>query len=142
MEKIKRLSWVLGLSMVAVSLTVSPAKADGSYSDITGTNIWNNTAPIFEGSEGGIDPDLVARVERLNEESAAAFQACNAAIAQVEQQLPPSGPRRFARQPQPGQSPGVPVACQRLNELRVEVENVRLELQELAGTVQSGYATW
>ncbi|MEC4983678.1 MAG: hypothetical protein SAJ37_14960 [Oscillatoria sp. PMC 1068.18] len=138
----KRISWVLGLAMVGVGLTVDPAKADGSYSDITGTNIWNNTVPRFEGSENGIDPDLVARVERLNEESAAAFQACNAAIAQIEQQLPPSGARRFARRANPGQSAGVPVACQRLNELRTEVENVRLELQDLAGTVQSGYATW
>lgn len=120
---------IVPLSMIIAGiLTAMPAQADPSYSDITGTNIWNNTAPIFD-TDGGLDPVLLKRVEQLNQESANAFQACNAAIAQLEQNVPEV--RRYARQPNT-QTLAVPVACQQLEELRQESETLQVTLQDAA----------
>ena len=95
MHRFHSLSWVVGVSIIAMGLSTTPAQADSSYSDITGTNIWNNTAPIFDTDER-LDPALIERVQQLNAESEQAFQACNAAITQAEQNVPTT--RRFARQ--------------------------------------------
>lgn len=113
-------------AMVASILTAMPARADRSYSDITGTNIWNNTAPLFE-TNGGLDPALLERVQQLNQESADAFQTCNAAIAQLEQNA--ADVRRYAREPDTQMLP-VPVACQQLEQLRTEAEALRVTLQD------------
>ncbi len=128
MQKFHSLSWVVSLSVIAIGITTTPVKADSSYSDITGTNIWNNTAPGFE-TDGKLDPALLERVQQLNAESEQAFQACNAAIAQAEQNVPPT--RRFARQPNT-ETVAVPIACQQLEELRTEAESLRVTLEEAA----------
>ncbi|MBE9127757.1 MULTISPECIES: hypothetical protein [unclassified Coleofasciculus] len=126
MNRIKSLSWVVGLSMVAGILTAVPARADRSYSDITGTNIWNNTAPIFE-TDGTLDSALIERVQQLNQESERVYQACNTAIAQLEQNSPTI--RRYSRQPG-NETAAVPVACRQLEELRAEAQTLKLTLDE------------
>lgn len=106
---------VIGLSLLGNGLVAVPALANPpNQSDITGTNIWNSPAPIFE--EGGeLDPAILERAQRLDRElGEAAARCCNTAT--------PRGPRRFARQPR---DPNVACAnpeCERLDELVRETE--------------------
>jgi hypothetical protein len=139
----KYLGWVVGLSIVAGGLTAPSARAESSFSDITGTNIWNNTAPIFDGATP-LDPKLIENITRVNRESQAAFNACNAAIAQAEQNRP-SGPRQFLRDPQPPSNltAQVPTACRQLEQLKTEADNLRRTVQEVERTRgNSAFATW
>lgn len=139
MHTIKSIAWVAGLSIVTAGLIAAPASADRSYSDITGTNIWNNTAPIFE-TDTELDPDLIDRVTRVNRDSEQAFDACNAAIAQAEQNVPRE--RRFARRPAT-ETAGLPVACRQLEELRTEAENLRVTLEEVDRSRSNpAFLTW
>lgn len=137
MHTIKSLSFVFALSIFSGALAAVPANAQ-SYSDITGTNIWNNVAPIFEtGSE--LDAELIENVTRLNRESAAAYTACNEAIAATEQN---PTIRRFARQPST-QTAVVPAACRQLETLRTEVESLRSRLTQAASsTANPALRTW
>jgi hypothetical protein len=135
----KSWGWIVGLSVVAGALAVAPAKAESSYSDITGTNIWNNTAPIFD-NDRKLDPKLIENAARVNRESEAAFNACNAAVERAEQTVPTS--RRFARQPST-QTAEVPAACRQLEQLRAEAENLRRTLQEAErARSSSAFLTW
>ncbi|MCA1991365.1 MAG: hypothetical protein LDL41_04850, partial [Coleofasciculus sp. S288] len=100
---------------------------------------WNNHAPVFE-TDSVLDPELAARVARLNQEGEQAYQACIAAIAQIEQNAPTE--RRFARRPSTATAE-VPVACRQLEELRAEAENLRVTLQDVERSrTSSAYATW
>lgn len=140
MQTIKSIGWVVGLSVVAGGLFAAPTRAESSFSDITGTNIWNNTAPVFE-TEGRIDPDLLSNITRVNQESETAFRACEAAIAQIEQTAPTGG-RRFARRPS-DQTAAVPAACRQLEALRAEADNLRRSVEDI-GRARSGsaFAAW
>lgn len=128
MHTIKSLSWVFALSIVGGALVAVPANAQ-SFSDITGTNIWNNVAPVFE-TDSELDAELIENVTRLNQESAAAYTACNEAIAAAEQN---PTTRRFARQPST-QTAAVPAACNQLETLRTEVESLRSRLTQAASS--------
>ncbi|MBL1177924.1 hypothetical protein [Pantanalinema sp. GBBB05] len=121
------LTWTVGLAIATVSLLATSARADRPYTDITGTNYWNNVAPLYDGVP--IDPDIIARTTQLNQDAETAFAACNDAIAQFEQQNPAVTPRRFARQPLP--APPTPEACVRLEELRTQAETLRATLADL-----------
>ncbi|HEY9638766.1 MAG TPA: hypothetical protein V6D14_35610 [Coleofasciculaceae cyanobacterium] len=139
MRTIKSLGWVVGLSIVVGALSAAPARADKSFSDITGTNIWNNTAPIFD-TDTKLDPKLIENITRVNRDSESAFNACNAAVAQAEQNVPTS--RRFARQPST-QTAEVPTACRQLEQLRTEAENLRRTAQEVERSRgNSAFLTW
>lgn len=136
MHTIKSLSFVFALSIFG-ALAAVPANAQ-SYSDITGTNIWNNVAPIFE-TDSELDAELIENVTRLNRESAAAYTACNEAIAATEQN---PTIRRFARQPST-QTAVVPAACRQLETLRTEVESLRSRLTQAASsTANPALRTW
>jgi hypothetical protein len=63
----------------------------GSFSDISGTNIWNNIPPML-GTDGKFDPNLLESISRVNRESEAAFEACNVALTQIEQSAPDDSP--------------------------------------------------
>src|SRR6476469_9938130 len=97
MQTIKSLGWIVGVSIVALG-NVEPASAGHhrSYSDITGTNIWNNTAHVFEGG-ARLDPALVGNVTRLNQGAQPAFRECDAAFLLT---YPATTERRYSRQPQ------------------------------------------
>lgn len=86
----KWISLVIGTSLLGSGLLALPASAQPApnQSDITGTNVWNNTAPIFENC-GKLNPDTLNNARRLSQElGQAGERCCNAA--------PPAGPRRFA----------------------------------------------
>lgn len=139
MRTVQSFSWIVSFSMLVLGAIATPAQADRSYSDITGTNIWNNTAPIFE-TDGKLDPDLIERINRINRESAAAFDACNTAIAQVEQRV--ETPRRFAREPSTETLP-VPTACRQLEELRGQAESLRRTLEQVEQSrTNPEFLTW
>lgn len=145
MRAIKSIAWVVGLSVVAGGFMVPSAQAQkvqssfGSFSDISGTNIWNNIPPML-GTDGKIDPNLIENINRINRESEAAFNACNAALDQIEQNTPTT--RRFARQPST-QTAEVPVACRQLEQLRAEGENLRAAVEDANRMGSSSqFAAW
>ena len=139
MQFVKSVTWVVGLSLVAGSIAISPAKADHAP-DITGTNIWNNTAPRFGSSGGRIDPGLIDRVTRFNQESEQAYSQCLAAVEAADQA--PGGPRQFLRNPQEVAGE-YPAACQRLNALRSERDRLVSELEGAAGSgTSASFKTW
>lgn len=139
MQRQQRL-WTIGVAWgtaIATLILLPPARADDPRADITGTNIWNNTAPIFK-TDDPLTPELVQRIQQFNRDAETAFRACNDAIATAEASF--SGPRRFARQPvtQP-----VPLACQQLNQLRQEGTALRSEVQRLESRrVNPANLTW
>ncbi|HAZ49769.1 MAG TPA: hypothetical protein DDW76_36920 [Cyanobacteria bacterium UBA11369] len=136
-----RLTLISSLCLGAVVSFATAAKADGSFPDISGTNVWNNTAPIFDRGGSGIDPQLVERARRLNQEADQAFKACDAAVL-AAQQGGTRGPRQFLRNPQSTDAE-FPVACQRLNELRQEAVSLRSQLDAAARAGGSpGFRTW
>lgn len=142
-EKVKslRLTLISSLCLGAVVTFAAPAKADGSFPDISGTNVWNNTAPIFDRGGGGIDPELVERARRLNQEADQAYKACDAAVL-AAQQGGTRGPRQFLRNPE-NTDAEFPVACQRLNELTQEAANLRSQLEAAARSGGSPmFRTW
>lgn len=118
MKKRKWMGWVaIGTSLVSSGLLTDPANAGnpaaGNQSDITGTNIWNNTAPIFRG-DGKLKPEILDQAERLDQQLEEASETCcNAAV--------PTGPRRFARRPsnQVCETPN----CERLSNLVEETKD-------------------
>lgn len=139
MKSMKSIAWVIGLTVVAGGMMSNPVRADQSFSDITGTNIWNNIPPVL-GTNGKLDPKLVENITRVNRDSEAAFEACNAALAQIEQTAPTT--RRFARQPS-NVTAEVPVACRQLEQLRAEAENLRATVEQTERTLsRSDFAAW
>lgn len=145
MKIMKSIGWMISLSVVAGGLMAPSAQAQrvqssfGSFSDITGTNIWNNIPPLLD-SDGIVDPELVRNITRFNEEAETAFNACNAAIAQLEQNFPTT--RRFARQPS-NQMVEVPVACRQLEQLRAQGDNLRVTVERVNRTrSRSQFAAW
>jgi hypothetical protein len=145
MNAMKSIGWVVSLSVVAGGLMATSAQAQkvqssfGSFSDISGTNIWNNIPPIFEGG-AKLDPQLVENITRVNQEGEAAFQACNAALAQIEQNAPAT--RRFSRRPSTVTAE-VPVACRQLEQLRAEADTLRAAVEEAKRLrAYSDRATW
>lgn len=139
MKTMKSIAWVIGLTVVAGGILSNPARADQSFSDITGTNIWNNIPPVL-GTNGKLDPKLIENITRVNRDSEAAFEACNAALAQIEQTAPTT--RRFARQPSTVTAE-VPTACRQLEQLRTEAENLRATVEQTQRTLsRSEFAAW
>jgi len=114
MYRRKWIGWLIGTSLVSSGLSTLPASAvPPNQSDITGTNIWNNTAPIFENG-GELSPEILNNARRLSQElEDASAGCCNASAPVVE-------PRRFARSLGPD--------CQRLDSL---VEETRVFLDDV-----------
>lgn len=115
------MSWLIGTSLVSSGLSILPAHAvPPNQSDITGTNVWNNTAPIFEnGSE--LSPEILNNARRLSQELEDASASCCNASAPVE-------PRRFARRPGNTNEACSSPDCQRLDNL---VEETKVFLDDV-----------
>lgn len=125
MRTVKSLGLIVGLSTIAAMSAVSPARADRFFnSDISGTNVWNSTAPRF-GTASPVDPELIENVTRINRDSPEALRACDEAVTTALQNITV---RRFSRTPQPQE---FPEACQRLESLRGESETLRVRLDQL-----------
>jgi hypothetical protein len=107
MNKRKWLSLALFVSSALLAL---PATAQvTNQSDITGTNVWNNTVPVFR-NNGQLKPEILDNARRLDEQLGdASNRCCNAP--------PPSGPRRFARGMRDPNEVCINPDCQQLNSL-------------------------
>ncbi|HEY9796254.1 MAG TPA: hypothetical protein V6D30_11495 [Leptolyngbyaceae cyanobacterium] len=121
MYRRKWIGWLIGTSLVSSGLSTLPASAvPPNQSDITGTNIWNNTAPIFENG-GELSPEILNNARRLSQELEDASAGCCNASAPVE-------PRRFARRPGNPNEVCLSPDCQRLDSL---VEETRVFLDDV-----------
>jgi hypothetical protein len=125
----KWFTFVFSTAIIGSGLIALPAKADLTQSDITGTNIWNNTAPIFQ-NQGKINPEIVNNARRLSQELDKANKRCCDASAAV-------GPRRFARGSGNTNQECVNTDCQQLssvvqesNTFLNEVNRYQMELQQ------------
>lgn len=108
--------WSIGLSLMGGAAWVAPAIAiPTNQSDITGTNIWNSTAPIFD-SPSGLDTATINRARELSEALERAAAECDRSVAAVADL-----PRRFARGTPP-ETPQVCISreCETLNSLTEE----------------------
>ncbi|MEQ9372991.1 MAG: hypothetical protein RIG63_28815 [Coleofasciculus chthonoplastes F3-SA18-01] len=99
---------VMGTGLIATSTNAQPP----NQSDITGTNIWNNTAPIFD-QDGELDPAILENARRLDQALEDAAEGCCDAVQ-------PEAPRRFAREP--GNPNPACADCLELNRLVEETE--------------------
>ena len=129
MQRKQLMGWLIGTSLVGSGLIAVPASAQvaPNQSDITGTNIWNNTAPIFDGG-GRLDPEILENSRRLSRELEDASALCCNASA-------PTGPRRIVRgAPDPNEI-CIDPNCVRLNSLVDEtktfLEDVNRSREEL-----------
>lgn len=146
MNSRKSISIALGVATLASLSMASSAWAgpgprgdNRSYSNITGTNIWNSTAPIID-DDFPIDPALVAKVNQINTDAAARYQECIDAIVAAEQSVPSGAPRQYLRQ---DPRKPYPQACVDLETLRSEAASLRdqiKEIQEAAAARSAG--TW
>lgn len=142
MQMNKSLVLAAGLALVTSVLGATQANAN-SYSDITGTNIWNNTAPIFD-TDSKLDPNLLESITRVNRDSETALRACNEAIAQIEQNRRPSI-RQFLRDSSNVSvpTPETPTACRQLEQLRTQAESLRRTVQDAErARGNSAFGTW
>ncbi|MEQ8752837.1 MAG: hypothetical protein RID09_04860 [Coleofasciculus sp. G1-WW12-02] len=112
---------LMGSGLIAMSANAQPP----NQSDITGTNIWNNTAPIFD-QDGKLDPAILENARRLDQALEEASERCCDAVAPVR-------PRRFAREP--GNPNPACADCLELNRL---VEETEIFLDEVNRTQVEG----
>ena len=139
--KVKMRLTLISSLCLGTLVIAAPAKADGSFPDISGTNVWNSTAPIFHRGGRGVDPQLIERVRRLNSEADQAYKECDARVL-AAQQGGSRGPRQFLRNPQNADAE-FPAACQRLNELRQEAVSLRSQLEEAGRSGgNAAFRTW
>ncbi len=116
MQTKKWLGLAIASSLVGSGLMALPASAQQApnQSDITGTNIWNNTAPIFR-NDGKLSPEILNNADRLSENLGdAGNRCCNAP--------PPTGPRRFARGSADPNEVCISPDCQQLNSVVEETK--------------------
>jgi hypothetical protein len=125
----KWIGWVIGTSLVSSGLITLPASAQQApnQSDITGGNIFNNPAPIFE-NDGKLDPGIVNNARRLSQELGEASSRCCTASA-------PVGPRRFARSPGNSNQACNSPSCEQLNSLvqetKVFLDDVNRQVEQV-----------
>lgn len=116
MTKIKSIG-VISLSIIGSAMITAPANAiPFTQSDTTGTNIWNNTAPIF-GTDRKINPEILSTARRLSKDLDDAYTACRASAESVT-----NLPRRFARGSGNPAEVCDSAECQRLNQLIEETQ--------------------
>jgi hypothetical protein len=116
MQTKKWLGLAIASSLVGSGLMAVPTNAQQApnQSDITGTNIWNNTAPIFR-NDGKLSPEILGNADRLSEKLGdTGNRCCNAP--------PPTGPRRFARGPADPNEVCISPDCQQLNSMVEETK--------------------
>jgi hypothetical protein len=145
--KTRTLSQKLAVSLcalvgVAVALPAvagpGPRGDNRSYSNITGTNIWNSTAPILDRTVP-VDPALITRIEQFNQTSQAKYKECLDAIAAAEQNAPTVPPRQYLRR-----DPRVPYpqACVDLDNLRTEADTLKAEVKKYEESAAQFSGVW
>lgn len=136
MRRSKWIGLVIGTSLVGSGLSALPASAIPNQSDITGTNIWNGTAPVF-GGETGLDPEIIDQARRLGRGLTEASERCENAAA-------PTGPRRIARGPRNPSEVCISPECEQLNSLARESRVFLDDVNRQVGQVRtnSGSQAW
>lgn len=134
----KREQFLSAFGAICLFLGATTPSFAQSYSDNTGTNVWNSV-PVLLDNGDALDKDLVARVLELNEISAIAYQDCTRAIAAIEAQYR-NQPQRFSRA---DLSPEPPLACVTLEETRQEMTTLRAQLKRLEAEIAKNNSfTW
>ncbi len=134
----KRKISLIALGVSCFSLGIATPSFAQSYSDITGTNIWNSVPVMLDDIEP-LAPELVTRVTELNETSAIAYRDCKMAIEAIEARYQ-NEPQRFTRE---NISPEPPPACVTLEVTRQEMEVLRIELAKLQAEIDENTSfTW
>ncbi|AFY40205.1 hypothetical protein Lepto7376_4075 [[Leptolyngbya] sp. PCC 7376] len=134
----KREKSLIALGIGCLCLGIATPSFAQSYSDITGTNVWNSV-PVMLDNADALDPELVARVTELNETSAIAYEDCKKAIEAIEAQYQ-NEPQRFTRE---DISPEPPLACVALEEARQEMATLRVQLAQLQAEIdETSSFTW
>jgi hypothetical protein len=102
--------WLFPLACSAFMVSMAPASAlPPNQSDITGTNVWNNTAPIFAPGQP-LNPELISTARRFSQDLNDAYAACTASANAAA-----NAPRRFARGAENPNAVCNSPECQRLN---------------------------
>lgn len=141
----RKLSLNLAVSLFAVVGMTLPAVAgpgprgdNRSYSNITGTNIWNSTAPILDRTIP-VDPALITRIEQYNQNAQAKYKECVDAIAAAEQSVPTIPPRQYLRRDP--RSP-LPQACADVESLRSEVDSIKADVKKYEESAAQFSGVW
>lgn len=130
------ISSVFGI--VALFFATTTSSFAQSFSDNTGTQVWNSVPVMLDNGEA-LDQAFIDRVLSLNEVSAIAYQDCTEAIAEIEARYR-NEPQRFNRQ---DRSPAPPQACVTLEETRQEMAIVRGQLEALEVEIaENNTFTW
>lgn len=140
--KTRTISLNLSISICAASIALpamagpGPGGDNRSYSNITGTNIWNSTAPILDHTIP-VDPALVTRIDQYNQNAQAKYKECVDAIAAAEQSVPTIPPRQYLRR-----DPRVPYpqACVDLENLRSDAETIKADVKKYQETAASQFS--
>lgn len=130
---------VAGFSMALPALAGPGPRGDNrSYSNITGTNIWNSTAPILDRTVP-VDPALITKIDQFNQTSQAKYKECIDGIAAAEQNVPTVPPRQYLRR-----DPRVPYpqACLDLENLRSEADTLKAEVKKYEEAASQFSGVW
>jgi len=91
--------------------TAAATALPSNLSDNTGTNVWNNTAPIFA-PDRLVDPEIISTARQFSQSLDDAYRACVASANAAA-----NAPRRFARGTEAPNVVCNSPECQRLNSL-------------------------
>ena len=118
-----RIKGAIAASTVGTVFWIFSALANPpQQSDSTGTNSWNNTAPIFE-IESQLDPQTLIQAQDLYQALQEAYSACVASVERAD-----NLPRRFSRRPRDNSDICISPECSQYNRL---MEETRLFLSRL-----------
>lgn len=112
-----RIKGAIAASTVAtVFWIVSALAVPPQQSDSTGTNSWNNTAPIFE-IESQLDPQTLIQAQELYQALQEAYSSCVVSVERAE-----NLPRRFSRRPRENSGICISPECTQYNRLLEETK--------------------
>lgn len=108
--------WALGCSAIAAAICLVNARTVFSQSDVTGTNTWNSTTPIFE-IESQLDPETLAQAQELSQALNDSYATCVASVENVS-----NLPRRFSRRSENSDRICISADCAKYNRLLEETK--------------------
>lgn len=108
--------WALGCSAIAAAICLVNARTVFSQSDVTGTNTWNSTTPIFE-IESQLDPETLAQAQELSQALNDSYATCVASVENAS-----NLPRRFSRRSENSDRICISADCAKYNRLLEETK--------------------
>ncbi|WP_254563469.1 hypothetical protein [Oscillatoria sp. HE19RPO] len=116
MVNIKIKGAIVASTVGTVFWIVSALANPPQQSDSTGTNSWNNTAPIFD-IESQLDPQTLIQAQELYQALQEAYSACVASVERAE-----NLPRRFSRISRENSGICISAECTQYNRLLEETK--------------------